>query len=408
MERTLRCCALIIIQGIFDQSLLRGSVPLVCVTRAIASNGERISVMTGLGPLAGLRVLEFVSIGPGPHCAMLLSDLGAEVLRIDRDGGNGWPNPIADRGRATKVVDIRSDEGRLFCLDAGARADVVIEGFRPGVMERLGLGPEAMRERNERLIYGRMTGWGQTGPWAQTAGHDINYIALAGALAAIGKPGETATVPLNLIGDFGGGSMFLAFGIVAALWERERSGLGQVVDAAIVDGVASLMTMFTGLLPAGRISVDRKDNILGGAAPYYRCYLCKDGREMSVGSLEPKFFVEMLTKLGLEEYAGDQNEPSRWESLAASIQQVFLTETQAHWAAVFDGSDACVAPILDVTAAPRHPHLLARQTFIENDGLIQASPAPRFSRTPGQIQGKSDADEMVARWLKPESHQSDR
>lgn len=354
--------------------------------------------MSGSGPLAGLRVMEFVSIGPGPHCAMLLSDLGADVIRIDREGGNGWPNPIVDRGRATMTVDIRSKKGQLLCLEAARQVDVIIEGFRPGVMERLGLGPDDLLAINERIVYGRMTGWGQTGPWAQAAGHDINYIALTGALAAIGKPGEPAAIPLNLIGDFGGGSMFLAFGIVAALWERERSGRGQVVDAAIVDGVASLMTMFTGLLPAGLISVDRSKNILGGAAPFYRCYLCKDGREMSVGPLEPKFFAEMLTKLGLEAHLGDQDAPERWDALAAVLQHTFLSEDQAHWSKFFDGSDACVAPVLSVEGSAEHAHLKARQTFVEIGGLMQAAPAPRFSRTPGVLQNRQSGPEMLASW----------
>lgn len=354
--------------------------------------------MSGSGPLAGLRVMEFVSIGPGPHCAMLLSDLGAEVLRIDREGGNGWPNPIVDRGRARITIDIRAEKGRSVCLEAARNADVIIEGFRPGVMERLGLGPNQVFAINERIVYGRMTGWGQTGPWARVAGHDINYIALTGALAAIGRPGEPAAVPLNLIGDFGGGSMFLAFGIVAALWERERSGKGQVVDAAIVDGVASLMTMFTGLLPAGLISLDRDRNILGGAAPFYRCYLCKDGREMSVGPLEPKFFAEMLAKLNLEIHLGDQDAPDRWDALAASLQRTFLTEDQSYWSALFDGSDACVVPVLTVKDSPNHPHLQARRTFVEKDSLVQAAPTPRFSRTPGGLQDGRDGSEMLSHW----------
>lgn len=350
------------------------------------------------GPLAGLRVVEFVSIGPGPHCAMLLSDMGADVLRIDREGGNGWPNPIVDRGRATKAIDIRSEEGRLYCLEAASKADVIIEGFRPGVMERLGLGPDAMFALNDRLIYGRMTGWGQDGPLAHSAGHDINYIALTGVLAAIGKPGEPAAIPLNLIGDFGGGSMFLAFGIVAALWERERSGKGQVVDAAIVDGVSSLMTMFAGLVPSGRISIDRAENILGGAAPFYRSYLCKDGKEIAVGPLEPKFFGELLTLLGLECHMDDQHERERWDSLAAAFQQVFLTQDQSHWARLFHGTDACVAPVLSIEDAPFHPHLRAREAFMMRDGLMHAAPAPRFSRTPGAIQDATEAEDMLIHW----------
>lgn len=350
------------------------------------------------GPLSGLRVIEFASIGPGPHCAMLLSDLGAEVLRIERKGGNGWPNPVVDRGRASKVIDIRTDEGKSFCLDAADQADVVIEGFRPGVMERLGLGPEILLKRNPRLVYGRMTGWGQEGPLASTAGHDINYIALTGALAAIGKPGEPATIPLNLVGDFGGGSMFLAFGIMAALWERERSGEGQIVDTAIIDGVASLMTMFAGLLPSGHISLEREKNILGGAAPYYRSYMCSDGKEISVGALEPQFFAELLEKLGLEAYLPDQNNRQRWPDLAEALERTFRSESQAHWTAVFSGTDACVAPVLTFEALASHPHLQARQSYELRDGVMHAAVAPRFSRTKGQIQGNSDGDDLLAAW----------
>src|SRR4249920_3878913 len=250
------------------------------------------------GPLSGLRVLEFAGIGPGPHVAMLLANLGAEVLRVQRPGGNGYPNPIVDSGLSCLTMDIRTDEGRARCLEIAEVVDVVIEGNRPGVMERLGLGPEPMMQRNPRLIYGRMTGWGQTGPLAQSAGHDINYIALTGALAAIGRTGEPAQAPLNLVGDFGGGSMFLAFGIAAALWEREKAGKGQVIDASIVDGVASLMTFFAGLVPSGAISLARDKNLLGGAAPFYRCYVCADGKEISVGAIEPKFYTELLDRIG--------------------------------------------------------------------------------------------------------------
>lgn len=350
------------------------------------------------GPLAGLRVIEFASIGPGPHCAMLLSDMGADVLRIDRKGGNGWPNPVVDRGRAAKVVDIRTEGGRNFCLDAADHADVVIEGFRPGVMERLGLGPDIMLTRNQRLIYGRMTGWGQEGPLASTAGHDINYIALAGALAAIGKPGEPATVPLNLVGDFGGGSMFLAFGIVAALWERERSGQGQIVDAAIIDGVGSLMTMFAGLLPSGQISLERDENILSGAAPWYRSYMCSDGEEISVGAIEPAFFAQMMTMLGLEAHIPDQNSRERWGDLTQALERTFLSESQAHWTELFAGSDACVAPVLKLDELLSHPHLKARQSYEVRDGVMHAAVAPRLSRTKGAIQAHRDGDELLAAW----------
>ncbi|MBB6427208.1 CaiB/BaiF CoA-transferase family protein [Sphingopyxis sp. JAI128] len=352
------------------------------------------------GPLAGLRVLEFAGIGPGPHCAMLLADLGAEVVRIDRAGGNGWPNPVVDRGRSTVTIDIRSDEGRAFCYDAADRADVLIEGFRPGVMERLGLGPDVLCERNPRLIYGRMTGWGQSGPLAQAAGHDINYIAVTGALAAMGAAGEPAMPPLNLVGDFGGGSMFLAFGIMAALWERQASGRGQVIDAAIIDGVTSLMTMFAGLLPEGRISMDRERNLLAGAAPFYRCYRCADGDEIAVGALEPQFYRQLIELSGAPtDLLEQQNDVAGWEVRSDRLADLFATRTLAEWCAILEGSDACFAPVLELAAAPDHPHLAARQTYVEADGLIQAAPAPRFSRTPGAIRPtKADGHEIIARW----------
>lgn len=350
------------------------------------------------GPLAGLRVVEFASIGPGPHCAMLLADLGADVLRIERVGGNGWPNPIVDRGRAVMPVDIRTEEGCAFCLRASALADVVIEGFRPGVMERLGLGPEVLCAQNPGLVYGRMTGWGQDGPLAQQAGHDINYIALSGALAAMGRPGEPAAIPLNLVGDFGGGSMFLILGILAALWEREKSGRGQVIDAAIIDGVASLMTMFTGLVPSGRISLDRAENPLGGAAPYYRCYLCRDGREISLGPLEPQFFAELIGRLGLEEFSDCQQDRARWPELAGALARTFAGADLQHWVDLFDGSDACVAPVLTAEEAPFHPHHRARGTYEKRDGMFQAVPAPRFSRTPGAARPSLDAAGMLESW----------
>lgn len=355
------------------------------------------------GPLAGLRVVEFASIGPGPHCAMLLSDLGADVLRIDREGGNGWPNPVVDRGRATITLDIRSDEGKAACLDVCDKADVLIEGFRPGVMERLGLGPDVMLERNPRLVYGRMTGWGQTGPLAKAAGHDINYIALTGALAAIGKPGEAAVPPLNLVGDFGGGSMFLAFGIMAALWERERSGKGQVVDAAIVDGVASLMTMFAGLVPSGRISVDRSSNLLGGAAPFYRTYICADGKEISVGPLEPHFYRELLEKIGAPKTLLDgQYDQANWSERAGMLAAIFASRTAAEWTSLLEGTDACFAPVLELEGVPKHPHIRARAIYEERDGIMHSAPAPRFSRTPGAIRDDIDAEDMLLSWNAPD------
>ena len=352
------------------------------------------------GPLAGLRVLEFVGIGPGPHCAMLLSDLGAEVVRIDRAGGNGWPNPVVDRGRAVVEVDIRSAEGLAFCLEAAEVADILIEGFRPGVMERLGLGPDVLLERNPRLIYGRMTGWGQTGPLAQAAGHDINYIALAGALDGIGQKGEPATPPLNLVGDFGGGSMFLAFGVLAAVIERQSSGRGQVVDAAIIDGVGSLMTMFAGLLPSGRISLDRMANPLGGAAPFYRCYLCADGKEISVGPIEPHFYAELLERIGAPaELRSAAADAAGWAEQSEQLAAIFRTRTAGEWCALLEGSDACFAPVIPLQEVARHPHIQARNSYVDHDGLEQVAPAPRFSRTPGAIQASSDdGREVVARW----------
>ena len=277
---------------------------------------------------------------------MLLADLGAEVLRIDRPGGNGWPNPIVDRGRATTAADLRSEAGRSFCRDAAAAADVLIEGNRPGVMERLGLGPDELLALNPGLVYGRITGWGQTGPLARAAGHDITYIAVTGALAAIGRPGEPAVPPLNLVGDFGGGSMLLAVGILAALVERQRSGRGQVADAAMVDGVTSLMTMFAGLLPTGRIDVDRERNLLGGAAPFYRCYRCADGREIAIGALEEPFYAELLQRIGAPATLLDgRHDPDRWAAQAGQLAAIFSTRTAGEWAELLEGTDACAAEL---------------------------------------------------------------
>jgi alpha-methylacyl-CoA racemase len=352
-----------------------------------------------LGPLSGLRVLEFASIGPGPHCAMLFADLGADIVRIDRSGGNGWPNPVADRGRATLTLDIRSEQGRRKSLALMERADVLIEGNRPGVMERLGLGPDAAHRVNPRLVYGRMTGWGQDGPLAKTAGHDINYIALAGALASIGRPGEPATVPLNLVGDFGGGSLYLAFGILAALWERERSGAGQVVDAAIVDGVASMMSMFAGLLPTGHLAIERQDNLLGGAAPFYRSYLCSDGKEIAVGALEPQFYRLLLDQLQAPaEWAHDQHDKAQWPGRSAWFEEKIRTRTRDAWIAHFAGTDACVAPVLDLREAPSHPHVAKRGMFAELDGVLHHAPAPRFSRSITAIPATRNLDTILARW----------
>ncbi|WP_305888508.1 CaiB/BaiF CoA-transferase family protein [Pseudomonas sp. MYb185] len=354
---------------------------------------------TAGGPLAGLRVLEFAGIGPGPHCAMQLADMGAEVLRIERPGGNGWPNPVVDRGRTCITLDIRSDAGRQRCLELARRADVLIEGFRPGVMERLGLGPDALAALNPRLVYGRMTGWGQTGPLAQTAGHDINYIALTGALAAMGRTEGEALPPLNLVGDFGGGSMFLTVGVLAALLERERSGKGQVVDAAIVDGTASLMSFFSGLLPSGRIDMRQGHNLLGGATPWYRCYLCADGRQIAVGALEPAFYRELVQRSGageaLREQAGSAEQQLEQRELWARL---FAQRTRDEWCELLEGSDACFAPVLGLEEADEHPHLAARQTWQKIDGVLHSAPAPRFSRTASGIRPSVAVDPETDIW----------
>jgi alpha-methylacyl-CoA racemase len=347
------------------------------------------------GPLVGLRVVEFVSVGPGPHCAMLLADLGAEVVRIDRPGGNGLSNPVMDRGRSAITVDIRSDAGRDYCRVAASCADVLIEGMRPGVMERLGLGPEPLMGCNPRLIYARMTGWGQDGPLAQAAGHDINYIALSGALAGIGAPGGNSVPPLNFVGDFGGGSLYLAVGILAALLERERSGRGQIVDAAIIDGVSSMMTMF-----AGGLSLDRSRNVLSGSAPFYRCYFCKDGREISIGALEPAFYAQLIERIGApREFLEGQNDTTTWTHRSAVLASLFASRTFDEWCALLEGSDVCFAPVLDLEQAMEHPHMRARGTYVEAFGRKQPAPAPRFSRTPGAARPSTlDGAEVLARW----------
>lgn len=345
--------------------------------------------------------MEFAGIGPGPHAAMLLANLGAEVLRIDRPGGNGYPNPIVDSVLSTLTLDIRSDQGRARCLELVSLVDVVIEGNRPGVMERLGLGPDAMMERNPRLIYGRMTGWGQTGPLSRSAGHDINYIALTGALAAIGRPGEPAQPPLNLLGDFGGGSMFLAFGIAAALWERERSGKGQIIDAAIVDGVASLMTFFAGLVPRRTISLARSENMLGGAAPFYRCYVCADGKEISIGAIESKFYAELLTRLGAADgFKAEQLDRATWPERSKDLAAIFATKTRAEWCTLLDGTDACFAPVLTLEESVEHAHMKAREVYERRDDYHHAAAAPRFSRTPGAAAPAPAAAELLRSWLR--------
>lgn len=353
------------------------------------------------GPLSGLKVMEFAGIGPGPHVAMLLADLGAEVVRIDRPGA-GASNPIVERARHRVGIDLKSEEGKAFCRDAASSADVLIEGFRPGVMERLGLGPKDLLEINPRLVYARMTGWGQEGPLSQAAGHDINYIAITGALAAVGRAGETATPPQNLVGDFGGGSMYCAFGIMAALYERERSGKGQVVDAAIVDGTTSLMSFFFGVRQVPHLSTARGKGMLSGGAHFYRCFQCADGKEISLGAIEPQFYAELLVRAGApEELAQGQMVPTNWDEYAEKLAALFATKTRDEWCALLEGSDACFAPVLELDEARDHPHMQARGAYVEHDGEWHPAPAPRFSRTPGSVRSSSDdGADVLARWMK--------
>jgi alpha-methylacyl-CoA racemase len=343
--------------------------------------------------------VEFTGIGPGPHCCMLLSDLGAEVLRIDRPGGNGWPNPIVDRGRHAIELDLRSEAGHQSALKAIQRTDVLVEGYRPGVMERFGFGPDEMLACNPRLIYGRLTGWGQTGELAKSAAHDINFIALTGALRAITGADGRPVPPLNLVGDFGGGSLYLALGIVAALWERERSGKGQVVDAAIIDGVASMMTTLTGFASSGRNALDPQKNMLGGSAPYYRCYECADGKYLSIGSIEPAFYALLLEKIGAPEALSTNREDSQdWPKRIDTLSGIFRTRSRDQWCEILEGSDACFAPVLTYAESLAHPQLKARETYVEVDGVPQAAPAPRFSRTPGKIAAPGDGNRLLERW----------
>ncbi len=339
------------------------------------------------GPLAGLRILEIGAIGPGPFCAMLLADLGAEVVRLDRSAEKAAEavsdTPLLARGRRSIALDLKHPRGLATLLRMVEQMDGLIEGFRPGVTERLGFGPDVCLARNPRLVYGRMTGWGQDGPLASAAGHDINYIALSGALAAMGRAGEKPLPPLNVVGDFGGGGMLLAFGMLAALLERERSGKGQVVDAAMVDGVGLLMTMFYEMLPSGAWKTERGSNLLDTGAPFYEVYETRDGLFVSLGALEPKFFAELMSKLELSDVdLARQNDPSTWPALRTRIAARVKEKTRDEWSRVFAGSDACFAPVLDMHEAPGHPHHQHRKGFVEVGGVLQPAPAPRFSRTP--------------------------
>jgi alpha-methylacyl-CoA racemase len=341
------------------------------------------------GPLTGLRVIELASIGPGPMCAMLLADQGADVIRIDRVEPSGLGvalEPRFDitlRSRRTIALDLKQDAGREAVLRLAAQADVLIEGWRPGVAERLGIGPDACAERNPALVYGRMTGYGQSGPMAQAAGHDINYISLIGALHAIGPSGGKPVAPLNLVGDYGGGALYLAFGIMAAVFERQRSGRGQVVDAAMVDGASSLMSIFHGMVASGRWdAAQRGANLLDGGAPFYDTYAAGDGRYVSVGALEPKFFAEFAQRIGLDErFIKTQYDRRTWPEMRAAIAARLATRSRDEWCRELADSDACVAPVLTLPEAAEHPHAKARDAFVDVAGVTQAAPAPRFSRS---------------------------
>ena len=345
-----------------------------------------------MGALNGVKIIEFAGIGPAPMCGMLLADMGAELLRVDRLQPSGLGIPVSpryavmERGRRSIAVDLKNPQGLEAVRRLLAQADALIEGFRPGVMERLGLGPAACLERNPKLVFGRVTGWGQEGPLAHAAGHDINYISLIGAAHGIGRPGQAPTPPLNLVGDFGGGALFLALGIVAALLETRNSGKGQVVDAAMVDGAASLMASTYGMYAAGRVDNRRGENLLDGGAHFYDAYETADGKYISIAAIETKFYADLLNRLGLaDEDLPPQMERDRWPELKRRLAKLFLTKTRQQWCDILEGTDVCFAPVLDFEEAPRHPHNLARQTFVEVDGVTQPAPAPRFSRTPSSI-----------------------
>jgi alpha-methylacyl-CoA racemase len=349
-----------------------------------------------MGPLSGIRVLEFEAIGPGPFCGMMLADMGADVLLVDRPGDSAlglrrerWME-VMMRGKRSVTLDLKSSSGPEAAATLAAKADALIEGFRPGVMERLGLGPGVLLARNARLVYGRMTGWGQDGPLSGRAGHDINYIALGGALHAIGRAGQAPLAPLNLVGDFGGGGMLLAFGIASALLDAQRTGRGQVVDAAMVEGASLLAAMFAGMLANKSWSEERGVNVLDSGAPYYNTYETKDGRYVAIGSIEAKFYADLLGRLGLakDDALPKQNDRARWPELSKRFAVIFKTKTRDEWCTAFEGSDACFAPVLTFSEARAHPHNVARGAFVEVAGVPQPAPAPRFSRTPGGVARK--------------------
>ncbi|MEU4035091.1 CaiB/BaiF CoA transferase family protein [Streptomyces collinus] len=365
----------------------------------------------GHGPLSGVRVVELAGIGPGPFAAMLLADLGADVVRVDRPGGPGLgidpAYDVTNRNKRSVIVDLKAPDGSARVLDLAARADVLIEGYRPGVAERLGVGPGACHARNPRLVYGRMTGWGQDGPLADRAGHDVAYIALTGTLGMIGRPGEPPAVPANLLGDYAGGALYLVVGVLAALHHARATGTGQVVDAAIVDGTAHLSAMIHGMLAAGGWQDRRGANLLDGGCPYYGTYETADGGHMAVGALETRFYEEFLRLLGLDDLAPARGDRTRWDELREQVAARFKSRTREEWTAVFEGSDACVAPVLSLREAPHHPHLAARGTFTDHAGLTQPAPAPRFSATPTRVRSGpalpgAGADTVARDWGIPD------
>lgn len=359
-----------------------------------------------MGPLKGIKVVEMAGIGPGPFCAMMLSDMGAEVIRVDRlaHKGSGHKANVLNRGRRSIAIDLKNSQGVDTVKKLIDQADVVIEGFRPGVMERLGLGPEECLERNPRLVFGRMTGWGQHGPLAHAAGHDINYISIGGALGAMGHPDRPPSPPLNLVGDFGGGAMYLLAGVLAALVERASSDKGQVIDAAMTDGTASLLTPFYGMMAMGMWTTQRNDNRLDGGAHYYGSYTCSDGKHISIGSIEPQFYALLLELCGIDDPEFlKQNEKESWASLRQKLEELFATKTQAQWCELLEGTDVCFAPVLNLAEAPQHPHNEARASFVDFEGVTQPAPAPRFSRSQSGIQSSAaiageHSEEILKDW----------
>lgn len=359
-----------------------------------------------MGPLAGIRVIEMAGIGPGPFCAMMLSDMGAEVIRIDRlaHKGGGSREHVLNRGRRSLALDLKNPLGISTVLRLVEQADILIEGFRPGVMERLGLGPETCSGRNPGLVFGRMTGWGQEGPLAHAAGHDINYISIGGALGAMGYADRAPTPPLNLVGDFGGGAMYLLAGVLAALVERAKSGKGQVIDAAMTDGTASLLSPFYGLMAMNMWTSNRQSNKLDGGAHYYGCYVCADEKFISVGAIEPQFYSLLLEKCGISDpQFTRQQDQAQWPQMREKLASVFRTKTRDEWCEIMEGTDVCFAPVLGIADAPEHTHNRARNTFVKLNGVTQPAPAPRFSRTQGEIQSPAafvgeHSEQILADW----------